>query len=115
LTRWLRRSRWRRQRTSMAFPFTFQGDISHTLTLRNSVARRFSHLETTRCRSHNRQLSKDFTKTVGTLRTAPSVRRASVCSRAGYVRHWKPRLQAPFQVRWMTAPAVVPRRAWRRP
>jgi hypothetical protein len=64
LTRWLRRSRWRRQRTSMAFPFTFQGDISHTLTLRNSVARRFSHLETTRCRSHNRQLSKDFTKTV---------------------------------------------------
>lgn len=53
--------------------------------------------------------------TLGTLRTAPSVRRASVCSRAGYVRHWKPRLQAPFQVRWMTAPAVVPRRAWRRP
>jgi hypothetical protein len=41
-----------------------RGDISHTLTLRNSVARRFSHLETTRRRSHNRQLSKDFTKTV---------------------------------------------------
>ena len=63
-TRWLRRSRRRRQRTSMAFPFTSQGDISHTLTLRNSVARRFSHLETTRRRSHNRQISKDFTKTV---------------------------------------------------
>ena len=45
-----------------------QGDISHTLTLSNSVARRFSHLETTQRRSHNRQLSKDFTKTVSATR-----------------------------------------------
>ena len=48
------------------FPhYVIQGDnFTRTLTLRNSVARRFSHLETTRRRSHNRQLSKDFTKTV---------------------------------------------------
>ena len=48
------------------FPhYVIQGDnFTRTLTLRNSFARRFSHLETTRRRSHNRQLSKDFTKTV---------------------------------------------------
>jgi hypothetical protein len=45
--------------------YVIQGDnFTRTLSLRNSVARRFSHLETTRRRSHNRQLSKDFTKTV---------------------------------------------------
>ena len=48
------------------FPhYIIQGDnFTRTLTLRNSVARRSSHLETTQRRSHNRQLSKDFTKTV---------------------------------------------------
>ena len=47
------------------FHYVIQGDnFTRTLTLRNSFARRFSHLETTRRRSHNRQLSKDFTNTV---------------------------------------------------